>query len=453
MSARMQVPLSQVRHSNVAVSRYTKNGVRLEIACYKNKVLSYRSGLETRMDEVLQVDRVFTNVGRGSYASAADILKALGPGHTEATALKFVLDHGDLQVAQHERTSEVDEVMKDVITIISQKCVHTATKRPFPAHVIEQALKTMGAAVKPDQPAKKQALHLIQKLVDSNILPIQRANMKLRVTISAVVASEAEDSSSHQVASTAAKVQEWFTANGAEIVHDVITTSSGVVVGGEATPAAATTSSSSAVGSTTASFAVLLPPHQFRDAEAFVKTIDGCALNVVETSVAETGEGAASDLQVALQQVQAQPATTPGKPNAGATTAAQKGGNAGKKLTVVAADGSSEGDSKEDHGKKARKAQGPSKGQQQASAGVITAASDDDDDDDDDKKKKNKKKAKKPQAPQQPVPKQPAKKPAEEEGSDDDVVSERKKKNHKVVAAVVANQDDEDDFDYGEEDE
>jgi ribosome maturation protein SDO1 len=437
----MQVPLNQVRHSNVAVSRYTKNGVRLEIACYKNKVLSYRSGLETRMEEVLQVDRVFTNVGRGSYASAADILKALGPGHTEASALKFVLDHGDLQVAQHERTSEVDEVLKDVITIISQKCVHTATKRPFPAHVIEQALKTMGAAVKPDQPAKKQALHLIQKLVDSNILPIQRANMKLRVTIVAPTSSSEEEGT---IASTSASVQAWFTSNGAEVVLDVVT-SSGVVVGGDASAAPAASSSSSSV----TSFAVLLPPHQFRDAEAFVKTVPGCSLNVVETSVAETGEGAASDLQVAMQQQAAlqsapPPAATTSKP---AAASVQKHNNASKKHV---ADVSSEGgDSKEVvEQKKGRKIQSSAKGQ----VGGISAVSDDDDEDDD--KRKKSKKAKKSQAPHQPTaPKPVVKKQVEEgEGSDDDVVSERKKKGKPAVAAV-SNQNDDDDFDYGEDDE
>lgn len=182
MSARMQLPLCQQRHSNIAVVRLQKNGVRLEIACYKNKVVSYRAGLEARMDEILQIERVFTNVGRGCYASSGDIKKALGADMDEKTALKLILDHGDLQVAQQERTSEQDEMMKDIATVISQRCVHAVTKRPFPTNIIEQALRSIGAAIKLDQPVKKQALQLIHRLMEAQV----SGNARLRRAVELV---------------------------------------------------------------------------------------------------------------------------------------------------------------------------------------------------------------------------------------------------------------------------
>ncbi|KRX70220.1 Ribosome maturation protein SBDS [Trichinella sp. T6] len=36
-------PTNQMRHTNVAVVRMKKAGKRFEIACYKNKVLNWRS--------------------------------------------------------------------------------------------------------------------------------------------------------------------------------------------------------------------------------------------------------------------------------------------------------------------------------------------------------------------------------------------------------------------------
>lgn len=45
MSKVVQQPIGQKRLTNVAVVRLKKNGIRFEIACYKNKVLSWRSGV------------------------------------------------------------------------------------------------------------------------------------------------------------------------------------------------------------------------------------------------------------------------------------------------------------------------------------------------------------------------------------------------------------------------
>lgn len=45
-------------------------------ACYKNKVLEWRSGVETDIDEVLQVHSVFQNVSKGQVANSEDLRKA-----------------------------------------------------------------------------------------------------------------------------------------------------------------------------------------------------------------------------------------------------------------------------------------------------------------------------------------------------------------------------------------
>ncbi|RNC50552.1 SBDS-like protein, partial [Trypanosoma cruzi] len=48
---------------------------------------------------------------------------------------------------------------------------------------IEQALRSIGAAVKLDQPVKKQALAFIHQLIDAKTIPIARARMKLRCNV------------------------------------------------------------------------------------------------------------------------------------------------------------------------------------------------------------------------------------------------------------------------------
>jgi len=416
MSARMQLPLSQQRHSNIAVVRYQKNGVRLEIACYKNKVTSYRGGLETRMDEILQIERVFTNVGRGCYASSGDIKKALGSGYDETSAIKFILDNGDLQVAQQERTSEQDEMMKDIATVISQRCVHAITKRPFPMNIIEQALRSIGATIKLDQPVKKQALQLIHRLMDANVLPLQRAMMKLRVTLGA----------KEQVAT----VHDWCKSNGAEIVTEVVLD-----------PLVTTPSATTRVAADAEEHVVfLIPPNMFRDADVFVKTLSGATLTVLETAVAETGEGAAADLEAVLV---AGPVTDPlpvSGPSTATTTRVAKVEKPPAKPQRRKGGRHDDDDSSNDSDNAS-----PARGSDLAAeVSRVKQLKADDDSDDDVRGKRAGKKSKKPagKAPvAKPAPK-PIVKPAEID-SDEELVSERKKKKGALKSVEAAIEDDE----------
>lgn len=263
----MQFPLSQRRHTNIAVVRYTKNGIKLEIACYKNKVISYRSGIEDRLDEVLQVDRIFTNVGRGFVASKRDIQAVFSEDMSQDKCIKFILDHGELQVAHQERTAEIDELFKDIAVMISQKCVHKVSARPFPTPVIEQSLRSIGATVKQDQPVKKQALSLMHQLIESQIIPITRAKMKVRCSSLTLDALH--------------KLEEWCVENGAVVLEKSNTAflssqpaKSDVIPPSSETDGAVSlnqepTRNNNHVPSV--SILILLPPHLLRLLDLFVK--------------------------------------------------------------------------------------------------------------------------------------------------------------------------------------
>lgn len=50
----------------------------MKIACYKNKVNEFRTGIETDLSEVLQIEQVFSNVPKGQVAKKEDWVKAFG---------------------------------------------------------------------------------------------------------------------------------------------------------------------------------------------------------------------------------------------------------------------------------------------------------------------------------------------------------------------------------------
>lgn len=146
MSHSILQPVGQVRLTNVAIVRLKKGGKRFEIACYKNKALNWRNGVETDIDEVLQTDRVFNNVSKvrqsagwngdewlfrfrtarlnplmllfcaslrpwfvfqGVIAKDADLVAAFGSSD-QATCCAAILEHGQMQVSDKERSAQLE---------------------------------------------------------------------------------------------------------------------------------------------------------------------------------------------------------------------------------------------------------------------------------------------------------------------------------------------------------
>jgi len=178
--SRIDRPVNQKRLTNVCVVRYSKGGKRFELACYPNKVLDWRRKTETDLDEVLQTHTVFTNVSKGAFASAVDLMTAFGTDDHEKVAL-IILEKGDVQVTAKERQAEADSKLHDIATVVATKCINRDTKRPFPVSIIENAMTEAHFVINPNRSAKQQALEVIKLL--SATMPIERANMRIRIEV------------------------------------------------------------------------------------------------------------------------------------------------------------------------------------------------------------------------------------------------------------------------------
>ncbi|KAJ4802295.1 Ribosome maturation protein SBDS [Rhynchospora pubera] len=173
-------PVGQKRLTNVAVVRLKKSGFRFEIACYKNKVLSWRSKVEKDIDEVLQSHTVYSNVSKGVLAKSKDLIKAFGTDDQTKICLE-ILEKGELQVAGKERESVLSSQFRDIATIIMEKTINPETNRPYTITMIERLMHEIHFAVDPNTSSKKQALDLIKEL--QKHFPIKRAPMRLRLII------------------------------------------------------------------------------------------------------------------------------------------------------------------------------------------------------------------------------------------------------------------------------
>jgi ribosome maturation protein SDO1 len=178
--SRIKTPTNQKILTNVAIVRIKKVGKRFEIACYKNKVLSWRQGIEKDIDEVLQSHTVFLNVSKGQVAKKDDLMKAFECAD-QTEICKQILTKGELQVSDKERQAQQEATFKDIATTIAEKCVNPETKHPYPVSMIEKAMKECHIAVKPNRSAKQQALETVGKLKAQ--IPIERAQMRIRIVM------------------------------------------------------------------------------------------------------------------------------------------------------------------------------------------------------------------------------------------------------------------------------
>ncbi|TQS36671.1 hypothetical protein Golomagni_02873 [Golovinomyces magnicellulatus] len=206
-------PSNQIKLTNVSLVRLKRAKKRFEIACYKNKVLEWRSGVEKDLDNVLQINSVFLNVSKGQTAPSADLAKAFGSNATVNDIILEILSKGELQVGEKERLAQLERVHNEVISIVASKLVDPKTKRVYTTSMIEKALDMLcsrGSQIQQDKKstsltnedgevisltkehiwtgvvatksAKSQALDAMRALIMHQPIPVARARMKLRIT-------------------------------------------------------------------------------------------------------------------------------------------------------------------------------------------------------------------------------------------------------------------------------
>lgn len=228
MSRQINQPSNQIKLTNVSLVRLKKGKKRFEIACYKNKVMEWRQGIETDLDEVLQIPNVFLNVSKGQTAPKEDLAKAFGKDKPVDDIILDILNKGELQVGEKERAAQLERTHTEVISIVASKLVDPRTKRVYTTGMIDKALDMLSsqahqgtgdksatasgtgtpatgddAEAKPrakehvwtgvvtTKSAKSQALEAMKALIANQPIPVSRARMRLRITCSTNVLKQA----------------------------------------------------------------------------------------------------------------------------------------------------------------------------------------------------------------------------------------------------------------------
>lgn len=177
-------PSGQIKLTNVSLVRLKRGRKRFEVACYQNKVQDYRKGIEKDLDEVLQIHQVFTNVSKGETASKEDLLKCFNTADQDSI-IREILAKGEIQLSERERQLELNKINNEMLTIISAKSINPKSKKRYPPTMIHKALVELKFNPVLNKPAKLQALEALKILTKSQLIPITRARMKVKVAVDA----------------------------------------------------------------------------------------------------------------------------------------------------------------------------------------------------------------------------------------------------------------------------
>lgn len=167
-------PANQIKLTNVSLVRYKKGKKRFELACYKNKLLEYRSGNETDLDNVLQIPTIFLNASKGETAPNAELLKAwpqlaeeqesshapakgknAKKGNKKAQVendaekswkdaiIEEILKKGEIQVNANERKELLERMEREILDEVAQRLVDPQTKRVYTTGMIKKGLDVL----------------------------------------------------------------------------------------------------------------------------------------------------------------------------------------------------------------------------------------------------------------------------------------------------------------------
>jgi ribosome maturation protein SDO1 len=137
---------------------------------------------EKDLNEVLQTDKIYTDVGKGELAKKKELdehFKTM----TNEEIIKLILDKGEIQVSGLERDQNFTNIKNEIANIIVEKTFDIDTGLKYSQQMIVQALDDVNFVAKNDKPTKAQALAAIKLIQEKKALNMERKFLEIQITI------------------------------------------------------------------------------------------------------------------------------------------------------------------------------------------------------------------------------------------------------------------------------
>ena len=161
-------------------ARLSKGQDRFEILVKPQPALDYKLGKPIPLSQVLMIEEVYSDSGKGTRASEEKLRKHFGTIDPVKVA-EEIMKSGELQLTTDQRRQLSDEKRRQIISIISRNAIDPRSGAPHPPLRIEQALEQIRISIDPYKSAEEQAKQVIEDL--RPVLPIKMEQMRIAVKV------------------------------------------------------------------------------------------------------------------------------------------------------------------------------------------------------------------------------------------------------------------------------
>jgi ribosome maturation protein SDO1 len=168
-------------------ARISRSGEKFEILVKPEPALEYKMGKQLGISQLLVIEEIFSDAGKGTRASAEKLEKAFGSVDPLKIA-EDIMRHGELQLTTDQRRQLVEDKRKQIVAFISRNCIDPRTGTPHPPIRIEQAMNQVKYSIDPFKPPEEQSKEIIDEL--RSIIPIKMEQMRVAVKIFAEYAAK-----------------------------------------------------------------------------------------------------------------------------------------------------------------------------------------------------------------------------------------------------------------------
>jgi ribosome maturation protein SDO1 len=161
-------------------ARISKSGEKFEVLVKPDPALDYKMGKQLSVSQLLVIEEIYSDAGKGTRASAEKLQKAFGTQDPLVIA-EDIMKHGELQLTTDQRRQLVEDKRKQIVAFVARNCIDPRTGTPHPPIRIEQAMSQIKYSIDPFKSADEQAKDVIEEL--RALLPIKMEQMRVAVKI------------------------------------------------------------------------------------------------------------------------------------------------------------------------------------------------------------------------------------------------------------------------------
>ena len=180
-------PSKMISLDDAVVARIKKHGHTFEIYVDPDLALSYKSGEQVDLSEILAAENIFKDAGAAEKASEEALTESFG-----STEFSFVADvilkKGELHLTTEQRKKLTEDRHRQVIDLIARNSINPQTKTPHPPARIEAAMEEAKVRVVYENPAKAQVDDILRAI--NPLLPIKFEKVQVALKIPAQYAAK-----------------------------------------------------------------------------------------------------------------------------------------------------------------------------------------------------------------------------------------------------------------------